>query len=163
NAAGGASGGFAANLDQLASAFESALTTPIDPRPIDRICRARTIYWAGRNDGVAEELTRKTNQITRQAPALLRGTYAGHGIEEVMDASDVVICVDPYPGSEEKFETVLAKGVGLSVVAIASRPTRFPTIITTDAGELSSFVQMAAGWNLLVEIGMALGIDIDKP
>lgn len=160
NAAGG---GFTANLGQLAAAFESALTTPIDPRLVERICRARTIYWAGRNDGVAEELALKTNEIARRPADFLEGTYAVHGIEEVMGPDDVVICVDPYPGSEEKFETVLAKGVGLAVIAIASRPTRFPTISTTDAGEFSAFVQMAAGWNLLVEIGMALGIDIDKP
>jgi glucosamine--fructose-6-phosphate aminotransferase (isomerizing) len=156
-------GEFTANLDQLAAAFESALTTPIDPRLVDRVCQARTIYWAGRNDGVAEELTLKTNEITRKTADFLEGTYAVHGIEEVMEPGDVVICVDPYPGSEEKFETVLVKGIGLSVIAIAPRPTRFPTIITTDVGEFSSFVQMAAGWNLLVEIGMALGIDIDKP
>ena len=154
---------FGANLDDLAAAVESALTTPIDPSVIERISQARTIYWAGRNNGVAEELTLKTNEITRKAADFLEGTYAVHGIEEVMEPGDVVIWVDPYPGSEEKFQTVLADDVGLAVIAIASRPTRFPTIITTDAGELSPFVQMAAGWNLLVEIGLALGVDIDKP
>lgn len=149
--------------EQLADAVESALTTEIDASLIDRIASAGTIYWAGRNDGVAEELTLKTNEITRKAADFLEGTYAVHGIEEVMNADDVVLWVDPYPGSEEKFQTVLGEGVGLSIIAIASRPTMFPTITIPDAGDLSPFVQMAAGWNVLVEVGLKLGIDVDKP
>jgi glucosamine--fructose-6-phosphate aminotransferase (isomerizing) len=31
-----------------------------------------------------------------------------------------------------------------------------------DAGEISPYVFLAAGWNLLVEIGLSLGIDLDK-
>jgi glucosamine--fructose-6-phosphate aminotransferase (isomerizing) len=149
--------------DQLAAAFHSALTTRIDPQLIQRVAGARTIYWAGRNDGVAEELTLKTNEIARKPADYLEGTYAVHGIEEVMDSADVVIWIDPYPGSEEKFETVLSRGVGVHVIAIASQPTRFPTILVPDAGDLKPFVQMAAGWNLIVEAGLSLGINLDKP
>ncbi|MCA9111566.1 MAG: sugar isomerase, partial [Planctomycetaceae bacterium] len=123
----------------------------------------RTIYWSGRNEGVAEELTLKTNEITRKPADYLEGTYAVHGIEEVMRSDDVVIWVDPYPGSEEKFEDVLCRGVGLSIIAIASRETRFPTLRIPDAGDLAAFVQMAAGWNILVEVGLALGVNLDKP
>jgi glucosamine--fructose-6-phosphate aminotransferase (isomerizing) len=150
-------------LNDLASAFDAALTVPIDPALIRRIAAARTIFWAGRNDGVAEELTLKTNEITRKTADFLPGTYAVHGIEEVLDPRDVVLWVDPYPGSETKFQDVLVKGVGLSVIAIASRDTSFPTIRIPDAGDLTPFVQMAAGWNVLVDVGLASGIDVDKP
>ena len=47
-----------------------------------------------RCDGVAEELTLKTNEITRKRSDFLEGTYAVHGIEEVMAPSDVVFVVD---------------------------------------------------------------------
>jgi len=150
-------------LTQLADAVETALTTPIDPALVTRIANARTIYWAGRNDGVAEELTLKTNEITRKQADFLEGTYAVHGIEEVMDADDVLIWIDPYQESEAKFAEVLGKGVGLQVVAIADRPTCFPTIQIPHVPELNTFVQMAAGWNLLVDVGLALAIDVDKP
>jgi glucosamine--fructose-6-phosphate aminotransferase (isomerizing) len=86
-----------------------------------------------------------------------------HGIEEIMQADDVVVWIDPYEESEQKFHDVLVKGVGLTVIAISSRPTMFPTVTIPDAGDLAGFVQLAAGWNLLVEAGMALGIDVDKP
>ncbi|MBL8849775.1 MAG: SIS domain-containing protein [Planctomycetaceae bacterium] len=150
-------------LAGLASAVEQALTVAIDPQLIARIAKAGTIYWAGRNDGVAEELTLKTNEITRRPADFLEGTYAVHGVEEVMQADDVVLWVDPYPDSEQKFQDVLVKGVGMSVIAIASRDTMFPTIRIPDAGDLSNFVQMAAGWNVLVDVGLALGVNLDKP
>lgn len=149
--------------DQLAAAVHTALTTRIDPQLVQRVAKARTIYWAGRNDGVAEELTLKTNEIARKSADYLEGTYAVHGIEEVLEPDDVLIWIDPNPGSEEKFDTVLCQGVGVNVIAVASRPTRFPTIILPEVGDLNPFVQMAAGWNLIVEVGLELGINIDKP
>ncbi|MFQ5733824.1 MAG: SIS domain-containing protein [Planctomycetaceae bacterium] len=150
-------------LAETAEQFRTALTLEIDPALIERIANAPTIYWAGYNDGVAEELTLKTNEITRKPADFLEGTYGVHGIEEVMTAEDVVLWIDPYEESEEKFAEVLGEGVGLSVIAIAARDTRFPTIRIPDAGDLSPFVQMAAGWNALVEIGLKLGVNLDKP
>lgn len=153
----------AGRLPVLADQVRAALTQPIDPQVTSLLQKAGTIHFAGRNDGVAEELTLKTNEITRIRSDYLEGTYAVHGIEEIMQAGDVVVWINPYPESEQKFHDVLAKGVGLSVIAISSRPTMFPTITIPDAGDLSGFVELAAGWNLLVETGMALGIDVDKP
>jgi glucosamine--fructose-6-phosphate aminotransferase (isomerizing) len=150
-------------LADMSRRFEQAVTMSIDAELISKIAGAKTVYWAGRNDGVAEELTLKTNEITRKPADFLEGTYAVHGIEEVMNDDDVVIAIDPYEKSEQKFQEVLVDGVGLPVIAIASRPTRFPTIEIPDAGDLTGYVQMAAGWNILVEVGLRLGIDVDKP
>lgn len=147
----------------LSAQIEQALTLAIDPEIVQKATQARTIYFAGFNDGVAEELTLKTNEITRRKSDFLEGTYAVHGIEEVMDPSDIVFVVDPIEEEITKFQEVLVQGVGLTVVAIANRPTPFKTIRVPDAGELSPYVYLAAGWNLLVEIGLTLGINLDKP
>ncbi|MBL7215649.1 MAG: sugar isomerase [Phycisphaerae bacterium] len=147
----------------LAGDIETALTAPIEKGIIDAAVKAPTIYFAGYNDGVAEELTLKTNEITRNKSDFLEGTYAVHGIEEVMDPKDIVFVVDPVDAEIGKFQEVLEKGVGLKVVAIANRQTPFTTIRVPDADELTPYVYLSAGWNLLVEIGMALGIDLDKP
>lgn len=149
-------------LSSLADACKAALITPIEQKLVERIAAAGTIYIAGRNDGVAEELTLKTNEITRKKSDYLEGTYAAHGIEEVMDANDVLLWVDPYEDSEQKFHDVLVKGVGLTVIAIATRPTMFPTIQIPQHA-LQPYVNLCAGWNVLVEVGISLGIDLDKP
>ena len=150
-------------LNDLATQMQTALTMPIEEDLIRKVASARTIYWAGRNDGVAEELTLKTNEITRKPADYLEGTYAVHGIEEVMSAEDVVLWINPYPDSEVKFQEVLGKGVGMTIIAIADHDTIFPTIRIPSADDLSPFVQMCAGWNILVEVGLSLGIDLDKP
>jgi glucosamine--fructose-6-phosphate aminotransferase (isomerizing) len=150
-------------LTELSGAIEKALTLPIDKKITDTIAAAPTIYVAGYNDGVAEEITLKTNEITRKKSDFLEGTYAVHGIEEVMDKNDVVIVIDPIDAEIDKFKEVLVKGVGLTVLAIADRPTPFPTIQVPAMGEMNPYVYLCAGWNLLVETGVALGIDLDKP
>lgn len=153
----------AGRLSTLADQFLAALSLPVDVEIAKKLAFGNSIYFAGRNDGVAEELTLKTNEITRKRGDFLEGTYAVHGIEESMQANDVVVWIDPFEESEQKFHDVLVKGVGMTVIAVSSRPTIFPTIQIPDAGDLAPFVQLAAGWNLLVEAGLQLNINIDKP
>jgi glucosamine--fructose-6-phosphate aminotransferase (isomerizing) len=150
-------------LKALPSQLEEALTINIDRDLVDIASRASTIYFAGYNDGVAEELTLKTNEITRKKSDFLEGTYAVHGIEEVMEKNDIVIVIDPIEEEIEKLREVLEEGVGLKIVAIADRETPFTTIRVPSAGEMNPFIFLAAGWNLLVEIGLSLGINLDKP
>jgi glucosamine--fructose-6-phosphate aminotransferase (isomerizing) len=150
-------------LRDLADKTEQALTLEIDPAVTSIISKASMIYFAGRNNGVAEELALKTNEITRKKSAFLEGTFAVHGIEEVMDKSEVVIWIEPFPSEIEKFNDCLVKGVGLNIIAVSTKKTIFPTIIIPDGGQYADYVQLAAGWNILVETGIALGIDLDKP
>lgn len=166
------------NRDALSSAIEETLTAALPDEVVAALSGrdlaggdgrggapsgGGTIYFAGRNDGVAEELALKTNEITRRPSGYLEGTFAVHGIEEVMTANDLVVVVEPFPEEEAKFDTVLRQGVGLSVVAISSRPTRFPTLRVSHLEDGQPYVDLCAGWNLLVELGLAAGIDLDKP
>ena len=151
------------DMEGLGKKVSAALSEPIDPQIIKAAAEAPTIFFAGYNDGVAEELTLKTNEITRKKSDFLEGTYAVHGIEEVMNSGDVVFVIYPIVAEEGKFREVLVDGVGMKVIAISHRETSFPTIRVPDAGEMNPYVFLAAGWNLLVEIGLSLGIDLDKP
>jgi glucosamine--fructose-6-phosphate aminotransferase (isomerizing) len=150
-------------LKVLADNTEKALTLKIDPSITDIILKASTIYFAGRNNGVAEELALKTNEITRKKSAFLEGTFAVHGIEEVMDKNEVLIWIEPFATEMEKFSDCLVKGVGMNIIAVSTKKTMFPTIIIPDGGQYAEYVQLAAGWNILVETGISLGIDLDKP
>lgn len=150
-------------LKDLADKTDIALTTKIDAGIIEIIRNADLIYFAGRNNGVAEELALKTNEITRKKSAFLEGTFAVHGIEEVMNKNEVVIWMDPFKAEQEKFNECLVKGVGMNIIAVSSEKTMFPTIIIPSGGQYAEYVQLAAGWNILVETGITLGIDLDKP
>lgn len=150
-------------LGTLADQTESVLTAAIDKNITSMINKADIIYFAGRDNGVAAELALKTNEITRKKSAFLEGTFALHGIEEVMDKGDVVIWVDPFDDDQDKFMECLVKGVGINVIAVSAKETIFPTIIIPDGGEYAEYVQLAAGWNILVETGISLDIDLDHP
>lgn len=149
-------------LKEAGDAVEKALTMKIDQTIIDKIAAADQIYFAGRNNGVAEELTLKTNEITRKKSDYLEGTYGAHGIEEVMTERDILIVVDPFEEEEEKFRECLIDGVGVNIIAISSRKTSFDTILIPDGGDFRNYVELAAGWSLLVEAGIALGVNLDK-
>jgi glucosamine--fructose-6-phosphate aminotransferase (isomerizing) len=151
------------DVASLGYACEDALTQTIDESIVKDIAKAGRIYFAGRNDGVAEELTLKTNEITRKSSDFLEGTYLLHGVEEVMNAGDAVILIDPYRSELELIKKFISDGVGAKVIAIATEDTIFPTIKVKDVGELTTYVFLTAGWNILVEVGIALGIDLDKP
>jgi glutamine---fructose-6-phosphate transaminase (isomerizing) len=150
-------------IPDFADKTEEALTAKIPLEIIEIIKNASIVYFAGRNNGVAEELSLKTNEITRKKSAYLEGTFAVHGIEEVMDKNEVVIWVDPFEEEEAKFYECLVKGVGMKIIALTSGSSIFPSITIPDGGKYKEYVQLAAGWNLLVETGLALGIDLDKP
>jgi glutamine---fructose-6-phosphate transaminase (isomerizing) len=150
-------------LKDLSVKTNEALTLNIDPSITKIISRATMIYFAGRNNGVAEELALKTNEITRKKSAFLEGTFAVHGIEEVMDKNEVLIWIEPFDIEMEKFNECLVKGVGMNIIAVSTKKTMFPTIIIPDGGQYAEYVQLAAGWNILVETGISLGIDLDKP
>ena len=149
-------------LEGLDKKVEEALTLTVPAEIIDWAGKANTIYFAGMNDGVAEELTLKTNEIVRGKSDFLEGTYALHGPEEVMQEGDIVFVINPIESEYAKYQTVFG-GAHVHVVAIDTKPTPFTTIVVPDAGLLQQYVYLCAGWNILVEIATAAGINLDKP
>jgi len=150
------------DISGLAEKVETALTLTVPSQIVEWVKSAKTIYFAGMNDGVAEELTLKTNEITRRKSDFLEGTYALHGPEEVMQDGDIVFIVEPLEAEYEKYQKVFS-GANVNVVAISPKQTPFTTVLVPDAGEFQQYVDLCAGWNILVEIGIALGINLDKP
>lgn len=148
---------------EAAAYCEKILSENYSEEIIEKVANARTICFAGRNDGVAEELTLKTNEITRKRSDFYEGTYALHGVEEVMSADDVVVFIEPFESEFEKMNDVFIKGVGASIVAISSKDTPFPTIKLPTLKGFDNYFRLLAGWNLLVQVGLKLGVDLDHP
>lgn len=151
-----------ANQQEAGRKAQQVLEMELDPALVQKLAKAPVIYFAGRNNGVAEELTLKTNEITHKKSDFLEGTYAVHGVEEIMRSDEVVIIVDPFPAEIEKFKTSLVDGVGMTVIAIASEETSVPTIRIPRVDGYDTVLQLLAGWNILVHVGVALGINLDK-
>ncbi|MGL4943707.1 MAG: SIS domain-containing protein [Thermoguttaceae bacterium] len=148
---------------QAAELARQTMTATIDASITEKLVAAPTIYFAGRNNGVAEELALKTNEITRKKSNYLEGTIVVHGIEEVMNRDDVVVLVDPYESEWAFIKKNLCDAIGMTVIAISPKPTIFPTLVVPELPGYSDIFQLMSGWNLLVETGTALGLNIDKP
>ena len=141
---------------------EDVLTRVIAPEIIDHLKAASIIYFSGRNNGVAEELALKTNEIVRKKSGYLEGTYALHGIEEVMQKGEVVVLVEPFKDEVEKYREILVGRAGIMVIAISSFDTPFPTIRIPALEGFNAYIQLLAGWNILVAAALANGINPDK-
>ena len=150
-------------LGTLAGQTEEVLTSPIDKSITELLIKTDIIYFAGRDNGVAQEIALKANEITRKRSAFYEGTFALHGIEEIMNKDEVLIWVDPFDDDQDKFMECIVRGVGVHVIAISTKPTIFPTIVIPDGGQYAEYLQVAAGWNILIETGLALGVDLDHP
>jgi len=150
------------DLNKLGNLITQVLEMPIPKEITKTLINSQVIYFAGRNNGVAEELTLKANEIARKKSDFLEGTYVFHGIEEVMDTGEVVVIIDPFKDEEEVYKKILIDGIGLKVVAISTRKTIFPTIIIPGYGDFNNYIEIAAGWNLLVEVGINMGVNLDK-
>ena len=143
--------------------MKEIMTTEYDASIIEKLAAAPPLYFAGRNNGVAEELTLKTNEITRKKSDYLEGTYLLHGVEEVMRAGEACILIDPFPSECQKIKELIEGRAGVFVVAISTEDTIFPTIKLPKLCGYEPFFQLVAGWNLLVQTGVALGVNLDKP
>lgn len=142
---------------------EQVLSAEIPDEVAEKLAKAGTIYLSGRHNGVAEELALKTNEIVRKPSRYLEGTIVFHGPEEVMSENDVVIFIDPPESEYGMMEKIFLKEVGATVVVLSSKQTPFTTIHVPELAGYTNFLALMAGWNLLVETGLKLGYNLDKP
>ncbi|MCL2006075.1 MAG: sugar isomerase [Planctomycetaceae bacterium] len=130
---------------------------------IDALAQAGTIYWAGRNNGVAEELTLKTCEIARQKSTFLEGTILLHGVEETMLSKDVIVLIDPFEAEWPRIQQRYVEALNMRVIAVAPQQTPFETVVIPALPCYDPYLQLLAGWNLLVQVGIAHNLNIDKP
>ena len=155
--------GCPASAKQAAAFGKQILEVEHKPTIITALAQAGTIYFAGRNNGVAEELTLKTNEIARQKSDFLEGTYLLHGAEEIMQPGDVIVLIDPFEAEWKRIKERYADALNMTLIAIAPKETPFETIVIPSLSGYDAYLLIFAGWNLLVQIGVARNVNLDKP
>lgn len=151
------------DLEKLADSIETVLDSTPSAETIDKLVAAENIYWAGRNNGVGEELKLKTNEIVRKKADFFEGTYILHGVEEVMRDNDAVILINPFDAEMPQYKSVIENSAGIKPICLTTKSSGFTDILLPLEKETMSYIELAAGWNLLAEVGIALGINLDKP
>jgi glucosamine--fructose-6-phosphate aminotransferase (isomerizing) len=151
-------------FEDLAIKFQRVLDISLNREIVNTLAKADTVFFAGNNNGVAEELSLKTNEILRKKSVFLPGTFLLHGIEEVITKNDVLILVDPLKSECDKIEEVYARKIGAKIISFENHENPFLIFpLPNHTIFEDSYLKMAAGWNMLAETGIIMGIDIDKP
>ncbi len=156
-------GGEWKEINKAADHAAAMLSLQLPQEIIDAIASASIVYFSGRDDGVAEELTLKMNEIARQKSDYLEGTYALHGIEEVMKPYETVVLIEPFAAEIEKYQQIFQAGVGCKVIALSSFDTPFPTIRLPRAAGFDGYIRLMAGWNVITSAALCNEVNIDKP
>jgi glucosamine--fructose-6-phosphate aminotransferase (isomerizing) len=151
------------NKNKAAELAAGLLGAPLPAGLAEKTAGAGCLYIAGRNDGVAEELALKAAEIARKRAIYLEGTLALHGIEETVQSGDMLLLVEPFASEIPRLQSIFAQGLGLTVAAIASFETPFPTIAAPRLEGFDGYLRLTAGWALFAAAGLAAGIDIDRP
>lgn len=152
------------NPKALAEDLYLTLQQNISQEITDVLAKADHIFFAGVNNGVAEELALKTNETVRKKSAFFPGTYLLHGVEEVVGSEDVLVLVDYLPDHARKIHEVFVENIGAKVLTFSSEETMFPHVsFYSRHVSHESYAKLAAGWKILAETGTAMGIDLDKP
>ncbi|MDA3850292.1 MAG: SIS domain-containing protein [Spirochaetaceae bacterium] len=151
-------------MKELSQGLARIMEAPVNQGLVDSLVKAGKIYMAGRQDGVAAELSLKTLEILRKSAEYLPGTLALHGIEEVMGPEDVIVFCGDYKADRSKIEKHLLKGTGIRAIYLARgiSPDQglSPQVMEAD---LEPYLILGAGWRLLVAAGLQMGHDLDHP
>jgi len=152
------------DLKVLSQNFEQSLLENFDPWTADLINQAENLYFAGINNGVAEELALKTPEVIRKKSGFFPGSMLLHGVEEMVTDKDVVVLVDYLPQHESKIHENYTRKIGTRIICFSETDTRFHTIRFNSGDSFyTPYIKLAMGWKLLAEAGDAAGIDLDKP
>jgi len=147
--------------ERLASGMERIFDADVSAELTDPLAAAERIWLCGRDDGVAEELALKCCELARKPAAFLEGTRLLHGLQAVIGPKDALVLVDPFPEEAERM-VARAHALGAAAVAIADAPQAgIPTLACERSAGLDGYLQLAAGWSLLVALGLHLGKDLD--
>ncbi len=155
--------GYEFSLGKLAQSFESILNQKVSAEITSSLVKAGMVYYAGNNTGAAEELSLKTCEIIRKKSSFLPGTFLLHGIEEVVTSGDVMVLVDPLESEYDKIYEIYVKKIGCTVIAFTGKPSPFLNLpLPAHETFYDGYLKLAAGWNMMVEAGIELGIELDK-
>lgn len=152
------------DLNLIADKFSEQITTPV-PRTIsDLLIIEGTVYFAGSSNGCIDELALKCAEILRKKAIALPGTYCMHGIEEVLEPNDTLVLCGSFVPDELKIDKFIRQATKIRVISISENCTVFDDIkIPVLERSIKPYIELAAGWALLLATGLAMGHDLDNP
>ncbi|HBQ50706.1 hypothetical protein A3B42_00835 [Candidatus Daviesbacteria bacterium RIFCSPLOWO2_01_FULL_38_10] len=157
------------NFDQLkeelnlaAEAVEKNINAKVDEQLLQALVDAQHYFMVGLENGVAEEITLKSYEISRKMALFYPDTHIVHGPEEGIDEGCAII-FDPqslqdYIPDFEKF----APKTHATLIGVGN-DNLIPGLKVELNEAFRNYCLLSGGWGLLRNIAKKMGIDIDHP
>lgn len=162
----------------LTQAFGKALFADIDPAISWLLAGAKNLYVGGNIPGVPGEIRQKAVEILGTPGIALPSTLVFHGEQEVMAGQDAAVYFAPNPNHKEKLlELKRSTQTPIIIVCLEDElhhwksdgPSKdhkdgkdfFTIPVPSMDREFMPYVYLAAGWNALVNGGVAKNRNID--
>jgi glucosamine--fructose-6-phosphate aminotransferase (isomerizing) len=75
----------------------------------------------------------------------------------------MLVLIDPFEAEFPRIQQRYVDALKMKPIVIASKPTPFDTIVLPELKGYNAYLQLLAGWNLLVQTGIAHNLNLDKP
>jgi glutamine---fructose-6-phosphate transaminase (isomerizing) len=153
---------FKSDLLDTAEKMEKNMNSKLNDDLVDVLVKANHYFIVGLDNGVGEEITLKSYEISRRMALFYPDTHIVHGVEEVIEG-DCAIIFDPKQFSDylADFENFSQK-TNCKLIGIGSKPLL--TGLDIEINEtFKNYCLIAGGWGLLRNISAKLGVDIDHP
>lgn len=151
----------------LADASEkilSNITLRLPEFMLEALSKADSLYFAGSNEGVGDEVALKAHEIARIHSYFYPATHIVHGIEESIKANPIILfepCkFKPFIADFKKFSNT----TGCNLFGIdAKENSEIDTLIIKSNELFNNYCLLAGGWGVLRNVANELRIDMDKP
>ncbi len=129
---------------------------------VNTLANASSIYFIGRKNGVADEITLKAHEIARKNAFFYPDTHIVHGIEESIESNPIILFepskfknfIDDFKGFSKRINAELF-GIDTQKVIEGIKIKSIPYF--------GNYCLLAAGWGLLRSVAKKQSINIDKP
>lgn len=150
-------------LDETSASIKANANLTInDASLLQALVDADNYYFVGLENGVAEEVTLKSYEITRKLALYYPDTHIVHGVEEAIEGNCAIIFnpdeFERYIPDFEKF----SKTTGCQLVSVGAEAL-LPGLQVAVNKTFANYCLLAAGWGILRQVGNHLQLDIDRP
>ena len=131
---------------------------------LEALSKADSMYFAGMDTGVCDEIALKTHEIARKNAYFYPDTHIVHGIEESIESNPIIL-FEP-----SKFKNFIndfksfSERTGCGLFGVDSRDNSGVDTVKIKSNRIfNNYCLLAGGWGVLRNVANELKVDMDRP
>lgn len=150
-------------LKKTAFAIKNNINLKIKDTLLEKLANSKNYFIVGLDNGMAEEITLKSYEISRKMALFYPDTHIVHGVEEAIEEGFAIIFrpsnFKDYISDFEKF----SGKTNCQLIGVDNHDLIPGVKIEISDGTFVNYCLLAAGWGILRNVANKLNLDIDHP